>query len=48
MPSEKEIAIIQKATVYDLVKILKKDPEKSYTPEEIEKLFDAYLEGAEQ
>lgn len=49
MPTEKEMVIIQKATVYDLLKILKnKDPEKTYTLEELEKLMDAYIEGAEQ
>ena len=49
MPTEKEVVIIQKATVYDLLKILKsKDPNKAYTLEELEKLMDAYIEGAEQ
>lgn len=48
MPSEKEIAIIQKALLYDLIKIIEADPEKTYTSEELKKLFDAYMSGAEQ
>lgn len=48
MPTEKEIVIIQKATVYDLKRILKENPDKSYTQEELEKLLDAYITGAEQ
>lgn len=49
MPTEKEVIIIQKATVYDLLKILKsKNPDKTYTLEELEKIMDAYIEGAEQ
>lgn len=49
MPSEKEIAIIQKATVYDIQKILDaSDPSKTYTAEEIKNLLDAYIRGAEQ
>ena len=49
MPSEKEIVMIQKATVYDLMRIIKEKPEKeSYTPEELEKLLDAYIRGVEQ
>lgn len=49
MPSEKEIAIIQKATIYDIQKILDaNDPNKTYTAEEIKNLLDAYIRGAEQ
>ena len=48
MPTEKEIVIIQKATVYDLKRILKENPEKTYTMEELEKILDAYITGAEQ
>lgn len=48
MLTEKEIVIIQKATVYDLKRILKENPDKSYTQEELEKLLDAYITGAEQ
>lgn len=49
MPSEKEIAIIQKATVYDLQKILENgDEKKSYTVEELKNLMDAYIKGTEQ
>ena len=49
MPTEKEIAMIQKATIYDLQKILKSgDPNKTYTVEELEKLMDDYIVGMEQ
>jgi len=49
MPSEKEISIIQKATIYDLQKILDSgDAEKTYTIEEIKKIMDAYISGTEQ
>ncbi len=48
MPTEKEIIIIQKATVYDLLKILKKDVDKQYTVAELENLIDVYITGLEQ
>lgn len=49
MPTEKEIAIIQKATVYDLQKLLQNGEEgKTYTVEELVALMDAYIKGAEQ
>lgn len=48
MPAEKEAVFIQKATVYDLMRIIKEHPGKTYTQEELEKLFDAYITGVEQ
>lgn len=49
MPTEKEIAIIQKATIYDLQKILDgAGKDKTYTVDEIKELMDAYIKGAEQ
>ncbi len=48
MPTEKEVVLVQKATVYDLMRIIKENPDKTYTVEELEKLFDAYITGAEQ
>ena len=43
MLAEKEIAIIQKATIYDIQKILDaNEPNKTYTAEEIKNLLDAY------
>ncbi len=49
MPTEKEISIIQKATIYDLQKILDNGEEgKVYTVEEIKSLMDAYIKGTEQ
>lgn len=48
MSPEKEIVMIQKATVYDLKRILREQPDKTYTQEELEKILDAYITGAEQ
>ena len=48
MPAEKEVVLIQKATIYDLMRIIRENPDKTYTQEELEKLFDAYITGAEQ
>lgn len=49
MLTEKETLMIQKATVYDLQKILEKSEKgKTYTVEEIKELMDAYIKGAEQ
>lgn len=48
MPTEQEVVLIQKATIYDLMRIIEEHPDKSYTPDELKKLFDAYITGAEQ
>jgi len=48
MPTEKEVSIIQKATIYDLQKILEEKADKTYTVEEIKALMDAYIKGTEQ
>ena len=48
MPIEKETIMIQKSTIYDIQKIFKADPDKTYTPEEIEKITDAYITGLSQ
>jgi len=48
MPSEKEIVIIQKATVYDLINIIEETPDKTYTAEELKKILKAYITGVEQ
>lgn len=48
MPSEKELVMYQKATIYDIIRLIKKDPEKAYTAEELEELLNAYAEGLEQ
>ncbi len=47
-PSEKELIMYQKATVLDLLQIIKKEPDKNYTPEELETLMMAYIKGLEQ
>lgn len=48
MPTEKEMVLANKAMAYDLLRVLKADPDKTYTVEELEKLIDAYIQGAEQ
>lgn len=49
MPSKEEIAVVRKATVYDLQKILDRGEKgKTYTVEEIKELMDAYVTGADQ
>ena len=48
MPTENERTDVQKAMAYDLLRILKHNPEKTYTAEELEKLIDAYITGAQQ
>ena len=48
MQTDKMVILIQKATIYDLMRIIKEDPDKTYTQEELKKLFDAYIRGAEQ
>jgi len=48
MPTEKETVMIQKATVYDLQKIIDREQKASFTPEEIKALMDAYIVGVQQ
>ncbi|MBD5152995.1 MAG: hypothetical protein HDT15_10850 [Oscillibacter sp.] len=48
MPTENERKDVQKAMAYDLLRILKEEPGKTYTYEELEKLIDAYISGLKQ
>ena len=48
MPIENERKDIQKAMAYDLIRIFEKDPEKTYTAEELKRLIDAYISGVQQ
>lgn len=48
MPPKKWDLIVQKATIYDLMRIIEENPGKTYTQEELKRLFDAYITGAEQ
>ena len=48
MSTEKEIIMFQKSTVYDLLQLIKQDPDKTYTVEELEQLLTAYVKGLEQ
>lgn len=47
MPTEKEIILAQKAMAFDLVQILKAEPDRTYTAEEMEQLIVAYIKGLE-
>lgn len=48
MPTENERKDVQKAMAYDLIRIFEKDPEKTYTAEELKRLIDAYISGVQQ
>lgn len=48
MPTENERKDVQKAMAYDLLRILKQDPDKAYTAKELENLIDAYITGLKQ
>lgn len=49
MPTNQESMDIKKAMAYDLLIILKSEGEdKKYTPEEIEKIIQAYIAGLSQ
>lgn len=48
MASEMEVLLIQKATMYDLLQIIRENPNKTYTAEELEKIITAYIAGAQQ
>ncbi len=45
MWDESEMSIIQKATVYDLQRILREKGDKTYTVKEIEDLMDTYIKA---
>ena len=42
MSSEKEINITKKATILDLMILFSRDPQKTYTAEEITEILKAY------
>lgn len=48
MSGEKLILIAQKAAMFDLIQIIRQQPDKTYTTDEIEALIVAYIKGAEQ
>lgn len=48
MPTEKEIAIIQKATIYDLCRLLKKSGKESFTVAEVKQILDTYADQLEE
>ena len=48
MPTEKEIIMLQKATVYDIRRILEREPDRTYTLQELQQILDAYITGVEE
>lgn len=48
MSNENERKDVQKAMAYDLLRIFKQEPDKSYSYEELEALIDAYISGLKQ
>jgi hypothetical protein len=48
LSTERKILVAQKAAMFDLIQILKQQPDKTYTVEELEALIVAYIKGAEQ
>ncbi len=48
MSTEKEIIMFQKSTVYDILQLIKKNPDKTYTADELEELLTSYVKGLEQ
>ena len=43
--SDQEILIIQKATVYDLLRQLEKEANRTYTVQELDKIFAEYIKS---
>lgn len=48
MSTEKEIKIIEKATIYDLVRLLQNSGKESYTVEELCKLLNTIADAKDQ
>ena len=46
--TETELKNTQKAMAYDINRILKQEPGRTYTAEDIEKILDAYITGTQQ
>ena len=40
---DREVLIVQKATLYDILRILEQTPDKMYTVKEINDIFDSYI-----
>ena len=48
MPTENGRKDVQEAMAYDLIRIFENNPDKTYTVQELKKLIDAYITGAQQ
>lgn len=48
MPTAQESLDIKKAMAYDLLIIFKTEEGKTYTPEEVERIIQAYISGLAQ
>lgn len=47
-PGEKELVMYQKATVLDILALLEKGPNQTYTQQELKDVMMAYVEGLEE
>lgn len=47
MPPENERKDVRKAMAFDLLQLLKAEPDKTYTVEELEKILVAYVQGGD-
>lgn len=47
MPTENERRDVRKSMAFDLLQLLKAEPDKTYTVEELEKLIVAYVQGGD-
>ncbi len=48
MPTENERKDVQKSMAYDLIHLLERNPEKTYTVQELKELIDTYIQGTQQ
>ena len=48
MPAENERKDVRKAMAYDLLRIFRENPGKTYCYEDLEALIDAYISGLKQ
>ena len=48
MPTENERKDVQKSMAYDLIHLLERNPENTYTVQELKELIDTYIQGTQQ
>lgn len=47
MPAESERKDVRKAMAFDLLQIFKAEPDRTYTPEELERILVTYINGGD-